>query len=216
MRVSSTTVDAESLRTLADKANREHRQAASAAGQAIGHAVEAGKLLQKAKEALPHGKFIPWVEQNFAGTPRHARRYMKLAKSAAENRIDPDEVSSIREAERLLREQDAEQAPDEYEPEVQGEEYMRFPFDGGPQPDEADKGREPGVPADKGATEPSKRAGREPARKPDLATSAFNAMGRFIHEVSGEEKDRIQAIRERLDMEESTLLVLASQEGRRS
>ena len=58
-------------------------------------------------------------------------------------------------------------------------------------------------------------AARKPARKRDLRTSAFNAMSRFIHEVPGEEKDRIQAIRERLDMEESALLALASEEGRR-
>jgi len=34
--------------------------------------------------------------------------------------------------------------------------------------------------------------------------------------VKGEEKDRIQAIRERLDMEESGLLILVSEKGRRA
>jgi hypothetical protein len=104
----------------------------------------------------------------------------------------------------------------EYEPEVPGEEYE---FDG---PDEEydfvmpGKEREPEEPHET-ETEPTPQdAARKPARKRDLETSAFTAMNRFIHEIPGEEKDRIQAIRERLDMEESALLALASEEGRGS
>jgi hypothetical protein len=213
MRTSRTTVDVGRLNTLAAKANREHSQAQMAARQAVKHAVEAGELLLKAKEAVGHGNFIKWIEENFEGTPRHATRYMRLAKAADQKRIDPDEVSSLTEAENMLRDQDAEPTREEYEPEVEGEEYE---FDNEEEfkklfgeygPEDRDEEHE---------TEPMPQdVARKPARKRDLETSAFTAINRFIHEVPGEEKDRIQAIRERLDMEESALLALASEEGQR-
>ena len=48
---------------------------------------------------------------------------------------------------------------------------------------------------------------------PDRGEPAHAVL--LCHEIPGEEKDRIQAIRERLDMEESGVLALASEEGRR-
>ena len=123
MTTTSRSVNVGRLKTLAEKANREHSQAQRAAGQAVKHGVEAGGLLLKAKEEVGHGNFMKWVEENFEGSERVARKYMRLATAADQNRIDPDEVSSLAEAERLLREQDAEQTPGEYEPEVPGEEY---------------------------------------------------------------------------------------------
>jgi hypothetical protein len=207
-------VDVGRLKTLAEKANRAHSQAQRAERQAVEHAVEAGRLLLKVKEEVGHGNFIKWIEENFKGSERVARKYMRLAKAADQNRIDPDEVSSLTEAENMLRDQDAEPTREEYEPEVEGEEYefdneeefKKFFGEYGPEDRDEEHEAEP-TPQD---------AARKPARKRDLRTSAFNAMSRFIHEVPGEEKDRIQAIRERLDMEESALLALASEEGRRS
>jgi hypothetical protein len=224
MIVTSRSVDVGRLKILAEKANREHSQAQMAAQQAVKHAVEAGDLLLKVKETVGHGGFTKWIEENFKGTPRHARRYMRLAKAADQNRIDPDEVSSLTEAENMLRDQDAEETPtptnfrrglrdDEYEPEVEGEEYefdneeeyKKFFGEYGPEDRDEEHETEP-MPQD---------VARKPARKRDLETSAFTAINRFIHEVPGEEKDRIQATRERLDMEESALLALASEEGQR-
>ncbi len=213
-RLKRAVVSASRLRTLAEKANQAHKQAQSAARQVMKHAVEAGELLLKAKEDMGHGDFTKWLKETFDGTPRHARRYMRLATAAAQERIDPAEHSSLREAESLLRDQDAEETPEEYEPEVPGEEYLfddeeEFKKWGGEcEPEDRDEEHE---------TEPTPQgAAPKPARKRDLQTSAFSAMHRFIREVPGEEKDRIQAIRERLDMEESALLALASEEGRRS
>ena len=213
MKALSTTVDAGWLKTLSDKVNREHRHAQSSAQQAVKHAVEAGVLLLKMKETVGHGGFTKWIEENFEGKPRHARRYMRLAKAADQKRIDPDEVSSLTEAENILRDQDAEPTREEYEPEVEGEEYMfddeeeYKKFFGEYAPEDRDEEHE---------TKPTPQdAVRKPARKRDLETSAFTAMNRFIHEIPGEEKDRIQATRERLDMEESALLALASEEGQR-
>ena len=206
-------VDVGRLKTLAEKANRAHSQAQRAERQAVEHAVEAGRLLLKVKEEVGHGNFIKWIEENFEGSERVARKYMRLAKAADQNRIDPDEVSSLTEAENMLRDQDAEPTREEYEPEVEGEEYMfddeeeykKFFGEYGLEDREEEHETEP-MPQD---------VARKPARKRDLETSAFTAINRFIHEVPGEEKDRIQSIRERLDMEESALLALASEEGQR-
>ncbi len=74
----------------------------------VKHAVESGRLLLNAKEAVGHGNFTKWIEENFEGTPRDAQRNMRLAKAVDQNRIDPDEVSSLREAYKMLRAQDAE------------------------------------------------------------------------------------------------------------
>jgi hypothetical protein len=214
MRTSSTTVDAGHLKTLTEKVNREHGHAQSSAQQAVKHAVEAGELLLKAKETVGHGNFTKWIEENFEGKPRHARRYMRLAKAADQKRIDPAGVSSLTEAGNLLRDQDAEPTREEYEPEVEGEEYM---FDDEEEYKEFFGEYEPADRDEEHEADPTPQGSEQkPARKRDLETSAFTAINRFIHEVPGEEKDRIQAIRERLDMEESALLALASEEGRRS
>ena len=217
-RIKNAVVSASRLRMLAEKANRAHRLAQGAARQEVKYAVEAGEPLLKAKEDMGHGDFTKWLKENFDGTPRNARRYMRLARAAAQERIDPDQHDSMRQAESLLRDEDAEQKPgefepeepdEEYEPEVPGEEY-EFEEPGKEyEPEESDEEYE---------TEPTPQdaAQKKPAtRKRDLGTSAFTAMHRYIHEVKGEEKDRIQAVRERLDMEESALLALACEEGRR-
>ncbi len=205
MTVERKSVDVGRLKTLAEKANREHSQAERAAGQAVKHAVEAGGLLLKAKEEVGHGNFIRWIEESFEGSERVARKYMRLATAVEQNRIDPAAHSSLTGIERFLREQDVDPTPntpshgltdEEYEPEVPGEEYgMR-----GPRQDEGNE------PAPQGSP-------RSPVRKRDLQTSAFSAMHRFIHENKGEEKDRIQAIKEQLDIEEESLLASPSAES---
>jgi hypothetical protein len=64
---------------LAAEINREHELACAHAGTAIEHARLAGALLLQVKDALPHGQFLPWIEENIAVTPRQAQRYMAAA-----------------------------------------------------------------------------------------------------------------------------------------
>jgi hypothetical protein len=59
--------------------NRHHELFRLRANEAIKHAVEAGKLLLQAKEAIPHGQWLPWLEKHIAVTPRQAQRYMQVA-----------------------------------------------------------------------------------------------------------------------------------------
>jgi hypothetical protein len=79
------------LEALAERINAEHRAydkaMKAAAGQlnaALDHALEAGALLTEAKEQCPHGTWLPWLEANFAGSPRRAQEYMFLARNRAD------------------------------------------------------------------------------------------------------------------------------------
>ena len=174
-------LDVGRLRLLAEKANREHSQAQRAAGQAVEHAVEAGGLLLKAKEEVGHGNFMKWVEENFEGSERVSRKYMRLATAADQNRIDPEEVASLAEAERLLRDQDAQQTPGEYEPEVPGEEYDFWDRGAESEPEEPNAESEPPPQPPKGPS-PSKKKDVDPLR------DAMMANGRALRAASDEQR----------------------------
>ena len=75
----------------------EHDAAQAAKSSAIKHAIRAGELLLKAKEQLPHGQFLPWIEQACGFSDRAARGYMRLA------RLDPDEQKRLIDSGTSLR-----------------------------------------------------------------------------------------------------------------
>ena len=68
------------LTNLASEIRLKHDQATEAAGTAIRLATEAGDLLIKAKEQLPHGNWGAWVQENCRFSERTARGYMRLAR----------------------------------------------------------------------------------------------------------------------------------------
>lgn len=86
--------------------NRLHAEASQLAGQsrrcldgALHAAWQAGRLLlaEKARVRwLGAGAWLIWLEQNFAGTPRTAQRYMKLARLVPE--ITQFQAGSLRQA----------------------------------------------------------------------------------------------------------------------
>src|SRR5215210_6491852 len=67
-----------SLGKLAERINAEHRACETAVTAALGHAMTAGGLLSEAKTELPHGAFGKWLAENFAGSDRTARAYMRV------------------------------------------------------------------------------------------------------------------------------------------
>lgn len=70
--------------SLADYAaviNDEHRAAYGCAQQAIEHARIAGEHLLKAKAALKHGEWLPWLAANVEVSESQAQRYMKVAQN---------------------------------------------------------------------------------------------------------------------------------------
>jgi len=64
---------------IVDRINREHQLCQRAYGDALAHAIEAGLLLLGVKAELPHGRFMAWIEEHFAGSQRTANIYMQLA-----------------------------------------------------------------------------------------------------------------------------------------
>lgn len=48
-------------------------------GKGIEHAVRAGQLLTEAKSAVPHGRWLSWLDENFSMSKRTAQSLMRLA-----------------------------------------------------------------------------------------------------------------------------------------
>lgn len=46
------------------------------------HAVRCGKLLAEQKARLPHGGWLPWLDEQFPASRRTAQGYMRLARHA--------------------------------------------------------------------------------------------------------------------------------------
>ena len=73
------------LGKLAAKANAAHQAVEESKGKAgewmshaLNHAMVAGEALCAAKAQMKHGEWLPWVEEQFEATPRHAQNYMRL------------------------------------------------------------------------------------------------------------------------------------------
>ena len=75
----------------------EHEAAQRYAGKAIEHAKRAGELLEQVKERLPHGEFLPWIDNNLDVSRRQAQRYMRAAKGKpmTPRQIKNDTVSHL-------------------------------------------------------------------------------------------------------------------------
>ena len=81
-----TTSEVEKLGTLAASINAEYRAVQmavkatlSAASAAVDHALDAGDLLNEAKEECKYGTFEDWLRANFEGSVRRAQEYMYMA-----------------------------------------------------------------------------------------------------------------------------------------
>jgi hypothetical protein len=72
------------LPDVAQAIDREHRAAHQAARTALEHALECGRLLIEAKAAVPHGDWLPWLEEHTTVGARQAQNYMRLTRRRAE------------------------------------------------------------------------------------------------------------------------------------
>lgn len=90
------------LASLAQSINTEHTQAHEHLAKALEHARNAGIELQRAKDAMPHGKFLPWLKANCQFSERTARNYMLVAR----NWQRVADLESVREAVRVLTQSD--------------------------------------------------------------------------------------------------------------
>jgi hypothetical protein len=77
-----------------------HGEIENAARTSLKNAVRIGKLLGGIKSTLPHGQWLPWVENNLPFTPRTAQNYIRIFEHRAE--IKYERVSHLTDAYLLL------------------------------------------------------------------------------------------------------------------
>jgi hypothetical protein len=109
---------------------QEHEAASTAARSALGHALEAGRLLEEAKAAVPHGSWEAYVRDGCNIAPRTASLYLRLHRNRdriADRQRGAD--LSVRQAARLLErpKAKAETVLTVAEPEQAGELRLRVP-----------------------------------------------------------------------------------------
>jgi hypothetical protein len=90
---------------LATLIRREHEAASTAARSALEHALEAGRLLARAREGIGHGEWETFVRDRCGIAPRTARLYLRLDANR-ERLANRQRVAglTVREAARVLAE----------------------------------------------------------------------------------------------------------------
>jgi hypothetical protein len=93
-----------------------HGEIVGAVRLALDKAIEAGGILQKVKESLPHGEFTAWVEANAGFNIRTAQRYMKI--HGNRDRLKNESVSLLTDAYKMLTAPKEERLSDEEREEL--------------------------------------------------------------------------------------------------
>ena len=65
---------------LATRINALHREVQAHKAQMLLKARAAGELLLEQKRYIPHGEWMHWLTENFEGSGRTARAYMRIAR----------------------------------------------------------------------------------------------------------------------------------------
>jgi hypothetical protein len=92
------------LSTYHQQIAEHHWQAQQKAGEAVQHAIEAGKLLSAAKSEVKHGEWLSFLKSSGVN-PRTSQRYMRLAQNADKLNCDThDAFGSINQALEYLSE----------------------------------------------------------------------------------------------------------------
>ena len=102
--------------TLAEQINAEHDLAQACLRDSLSHALRVGELLLEARESVPHGSWLAWLEENCAFSARMAQNYMRLARKRDDlSSTDDAETAtlSVRDAIRQLAEELQDEASDE-------------------------------------------------------------------------------------------------------
>ncbi len=102
------------LDDLAREINQEAQACEAALAQGMEHALKAGRLLLEAKALIPHGGWLPFVEQQCGLTARTAQGYMRVARHWPEIESKYETVAhlSLHKALELLRVATSEEKKD--------------------------------------------------------------------------------------------------------
>jgi hypothetical protein len=84
-----------SLADLAARIRSEHEASHAAMQRGCEHAINAGRLLMEAKAQIPHGGWLPWLEEHCQVSERMAQVYMRLAKHEPELAANPQRVADL-------------------------------------------------------------------------------------------------------------------------
>ncbi len=88
-----TTKNLPALDDLARRIKEEHQACRDAAQSAVDHAVMAGQLLLEAKDGIPHGQWLPWLNGHCDVAERTAQTYMRLARELS--KIEPEKAQRV-------------------------------------------------------------------------------------------------------------------------
>ncbi len=81
---------------IAERINAEHQSYIGAMRRGIEHAINAGELLQEAKDKMGHGHWAGWLRKECPTIqPRTARLYMQIAKGKAKVRAKMATVADL-------------------------------------------------------------------------------------------------------------------------
>jgi hypothetical protein len=95
--------DDHELEKISSEISWYEEEARKSANAALGHKLEIGKRLAKAKSLMPHGKFLSWARDEFGWTARHVQNHLKLAANAQRvSRLGPG--ASLRMALEAIKE----------------------------------------------------------------------------------------------------------------
>lgn len=83
-----------------DEINALHEELTGNAQRSLRLAIRAGELLATQKANLPHGAWLPWLNENVNFSVRTASRYIAIYE--ARDRLKSDTVSNLKTAYRLL------------------------------------------------------------------------------------------------------------------
>ncbi len=89
---SSTSPTEASLTDLAARIQAAHEAATTTMRQGCEHAIKAGRLLIEAKNQVPHGQWLRWLQKHCQVSERMAQYYMTLARAFEAN---PQRVADL-------------------------------------------------------------------------------------------------------------------------
>ncbi len=90
------------LGDIADQIDEQHKGALTAARTALSHAIEAGHLLTKAKNLVPHGEWLAWLGTRTAVGERQMQKYMRLYRRRAVLNANPGSHLTISQAVKII------------------------------------------------------------------------------------------------------------------
>jgi hypothetical protein len=105
------------LQRLVGEINSAHDVCLDAAQDTLTKAIEVGRLLDKAKSQVGHGKWIPWVEAHCEFGIKQAQNYMRAFYHRDEIRSDASHFSSLHAVIKALEQSWRGKDEDEPEPE---------------------------------------------------------------------------------------------------